>query len=939
MAVRPTFHELRMWGHMSTTDLPGPSLLAGRYRLVERLGAGGMSVVWRGFDEVLGRQVAVKVLPRANSADPSFRRRLRAEAQAAARLSHPHITNVYDYGEATPVAGAAPLPFVVMELVDGESLAAILGRVRVLPWPAAVRVCADVAAALAAAHSRGIVHRDVTPANVMITASGAKVVDFGISALIGENDIDPDGSLLGTPAYLAPERLVGGQVSPATDVYAVGLLIYRTLIGQLPWDVGTTTALLRAHQYTEPEPLPHVDGLPPSVYALVGRCLEKLPDDRPSSAELAHVLAGIAAEAPKQAPVRGPWADDEGDTTILPWQHGTADVQRAAADLHRPAAGHRADAHGAAAHGAAEAHRAPAPAAGAVYGAAAGGGVYGAQAAAAPVAGAAAVVAGAAAAASLAAGSSSTGSSSAGSAGSAAPASEYAAPLPRRGEPDSDRAGSDSAPPAAASAGSPAPGRASSAPAPHTADRDEPGRDLPADSGAAGHAVPRQSVPACVEIGAVRPAAFDQAAAGGLARAGARGVPAAKAGAVPSQRSGAPDDAAPIANAGPAAGSGAGLPPLGNGGSYGPAGSPEHGGPQANGFRAGGQNGHGAPQNGHSSPHHGPSPSNGHNAHNGRDGFPAQNSAGAGGYGGAGGASVPPPSATWPGYAAGVAAAAAQARRAAVRRRALVVTTGAVVAIGVTGYGWSAWDDADQRADGASTAVTTAPRSCFVTYAVLSDKGKKFKAGVLVTNNSPQPIDNWSLRFVMPGDQKVAGKGGFTLKQQGHDVTAASKSAIRPLRTTQLNLTGGYRQGNPVPMLFTLNGQLCEALVSRSPGAATTLVPNVPGTTVDGKGFPVPAPNAVPTFSTGPNGVVVTLTPGPSATTTAGTVITEDPGPGPVVTTTTPPPPSPPPPVQTTTTPPPPTEDEELPPPIPGDEEGSESGLFETITETIKDLT
>src|SRR3954466_8564794 len=96
-----------MWGHMSTTDLPGSSLLAGRYRLVERLGAGGMSVVWRGFDEVLGRQVAVKVLPPSSSADPAFRRRLRAEAQAAARLSHPNITNVYDYGEATTVDGRA----------------------------------------------------------------------------------------------------------------------------------------------------------------------------------------------------------------------------------------------------------------------------------------------------------------------------------------------------------------------------------------------------------------------------------------------------------------------------------------------------------------------------------------------------------------------------------------------------------------------------------------------------------------------------------------------------------------------------------------------------------------------------------------------------------------------------------------------------------------
>src|SRR4051794_3527792 len=326
MAVQPRcISKSRMWGHMSTTDLPGSSLLAGRYRLVERLGAGGMSVVWRGFDEVLGRQVAVKVLPPSTSADPSFRRRLRAEAQAAARLSHPHITNVYDYGEATTVDGE-PVPYVVMELVDGESLAAVLARVRRLPWPAAVRITAEVSAALAAAHSRGIVHRDVTPANVMLTSSGAKVVDFGISALIGENDIDPDGSLLGTPAYLAPERLEGGQVSPATDVYAVGLLIYRTLIGQLPWDVGTTTALLRAHQYTEPEPLPPVDGLPRVVDALVARCLEKRPADRPSSAELAHILAAISAGAPSVSRGYVPdWAGSGEDTTILPSQQGYTD--------------------------------------------------------------------------------------------------------------------------------------------------------------------------------------------------------------------------------------------------------------------------------------------------------------------------------------------------------------------------------------------------------------------------------------------------------------------------------------------------------------------------------------------------------------------------------------------------------------------------------------
>jgi serine/threonine-protein kinase len=159
----------------------------------------------------------------------------------------------------------------------------------------------------------------------MLTPSGAKVVDFGISALIGENDIDPDGSLLGTPAYLAPERLEGGQVSPATDVYAVGLLIYRTLIGQLPWDVGTTTALLRAHQYTEPEPLPPVEGLPVAVATLIGRCLEKRPDDRPSSAELAHVLAGVSAGSPASRGFVPDWGDSSEDTTILPSAHPYTD--------------------------------------------------------------------------------------------------------------------------------------------------------------------------------------------------------------------------------------------------------------------------------------------------------------------------------------------------------------------------------------------------------------------------------------------------------------------------------------------------------------------------------------------------------------------------------------------------------------------------------------
>ncbi|MCW6005034.1 protein kinase [Micromonospora sp. CPCC 205371] len=262
------------------------TLLGGRYRLVERLGAGGMSVVWRGFDEVLGRQVAVKVLDGELASDPAFRRRIRIEARAAARLCHPHITNVYDYGQSDGT------PYVVMELVDGEPLADVLARDGVLPWQTAVTICGEVASALAAAHRRGIVHRDVKPANVMLTDAGAKVVDFGLSALIGESDVGPDGNLLGTPAYLAPERLDGGAVSPAADEYGPGLLLYRALTGKRPWHEASMTDMLRAHRYAEPIPLPPVEGLPAEVAELCERCLAKDPEERPTSAEVAAALGG-----------------------------------------------------------------------------------------------------------------------------------------------------------------------------------------------------------------------------------------------------------------------------------------------------------------------------------------------------------------------------------------------------------------------------------------------------------------------------------------------------------------------------------------------------------------------------------------------------------------------------------------------------------------------
>lgn len=270
--------------------------LAGRYCLLERLGTGGMAVVWRGFDEVLQRDVAIKVIAPWAAGDEVTRGRLHAEARAAARLSHPHIASVYDYGEVI-VRRQPPSPFVVMELVRGESMSGRLAGGATMPWREAVTACAQVGAALASAHHAGVVHRDVTPGNVMLTGAGAKVVDFGISALVGDHEVGPEGKLLGTPAYLAPERLAGGEVDTAVDVYGLGVLLYRALSGALPWVAETVTEIVKAHQYADPMPLPPDLGVPREVSELVHYCIARDPHARPLSVEVAYALAetvGIA---------------------------------------------------------------------------------------------------------------------------------------------------------------------------------------------------------------------------------------------------------------------------------------------------------------------------------------------------------------------------------------------------------------------------------------------------------------------------------------------------------------------------------------------------------------------------------------------------------------------------------------------------------------------
>ncbi|MBL7255113.1 serine/threonine-protein kinase [Paractinoplanes lichenicola] len=269
--------------------------LGGRYTLLSELGNGGMAVVWRARDEVLGRPVAVKVLAGRFAGDPQSRARIRDEARAAANLSHPNIAQVYDYGEADD------LPYVVMELVNGPTLQQ---RVSSGPLPPRTifRICGEVAAALAVAHEDGLVHRDIKMANIMIAPSGVKVVDFGIAAVAGP--AAPEDMLVGTPAYLAPERLTGDAVEPASDVYALGVLLYRLLAHESPWTVESTTQMLQAHVYVEPEPLPELPGVPAAVADLIHDCLRKDPAERPSASEVSATLADAAEAASVPDPVR-----------------------------------------------------------------------------------------------------------------------------------------------------------------------------------------------------------------------------------------------------------------------------------------------------------------------------------------------------------------------------------------------------------------------------------------------------------------------------------------------------------------------------------------------------------------------------------------------------------------------------------------------------------
>ena len=270
------------------------TILGGRYRLVELLGQGGMATIYRAADTQLGRDVAVKLLRPEYLRDPDFSSRFRQEAQNAASLNHPNVVSVYDYGE-DPNG-----PYIVMELVDGEDLATILRRNGPLPASQSARISAAVARALAAAHSRGIVHRDVKPGNVLIGRDGrVKVVDFGIARAVAEAQMTLPGTTLGSVHYFSPEQARGETATNESDIYALGIVMYEMLTGVRPWE-GDSAASVALARLSGPVPDPALarPSVPPDLAAITRKALAPLPIDRFASASaMADAIEGSRSAA------------------------------------------------------------------------------------------------------------------------------------------------------------------------------------------------------------------------------------------------------------------------------------------------------------------------------------------------------------------------------------------------------------------------------------------------------------------------------------------------------------------------------------------------------------------------------------------------------------------------------------------------------------------
>ncbi|WP_052422709.1 serine/threonine-protein kinase [Nonomuraea candida] len=251
--------------------------LRNRYLLLSRIATGGMGEVWRARDELLGREVAVKILRSHIYADPSFRERFRNEARLTAALADPGVAQIFDYGEQSELA------YLVMELVHGEPLSAILARNGAVGPEVALDVLHQTAKALHAAHAAGIIHRDIKPGNLLVTPEGTiKVTDFGIARALEAAPVTQTGTVLGTAQYVSPEQAQGFPLTPSTDLYSLGVVAYECLAGRTPFRGDNQVAIALQHLSEPPAPLGA--DVPAPVRELVMSLLAKEPEQRPATA-------------------------------------------------------------------------------------------------------------------------------------------------------------------------------------------------------------------------------------------------------------------------------------------------------------------------------------------------------------------------------------------------------------------------------------------------------------------------------------------------------------------------------------------------------------------------------------------------------------------------------------------------------------------------------
>src|SRR5712672_4112169 len=299
----------------------------GPYEIQSPLGAGGMGEVYRARDTRLDRDVAIKVLPTNLSSDPSLKQRLEREAKAVSKLSHPHICTLHDIGHQDGV------DFLVMELVEGETLEHRLVK-GPLPSDQVLRYAAQIADALAKAHKVGITHRDLKPANIMLTKSGAKLMDFGLAKQSGpaplataltemtmeQSKLTGEGTIVGTFQYMAPEQLEGKEADARTDIFALGEVIYEMATGKAAFSGNNRTSLITAILASEPPAMASLQPLtPPALERVVKTCLAKDPDTRWQSAQDLKLQLEWIAEGGSQAGLPAPVAARRRSREKIAW--------------------------------------------------------------------------------------------------------------------------------------------------------------------------------------------------------------------------------------------------------------------------------------------------------------------------------------------------------------------------------------------------------------------------------------------------------------------------------------------------------------------------------------------------------------------------------------------------------------------------------------------